>query len=132
MSLLYCCRIYVSEGGGSSVGLDRLRRLSLSLSSSSSLPPVLVSRPSPVHLIETRPDSEYDRTAFTLASREAEGIARAVGGLATQIIGETDGLRLDAAVKHPRLGVVDHISCHAVTRGRLRLWGGAFGSVNNM
>ncbi|KAL4443039.1 hypothetical protein ABPG77_008530 [Micractinium sp. CCAP 211/92] len=55
-------------------------------------------------------DAPYNRTAFTLVGAEVPALASAAVGLARAAL-ETVDMRSHAA-SHPRLGVVDHISCH--------------------
>ena len=63
-------------------------------------------------------DVEYNRTGFTLGVRvgaegdAAEPLGAAATALAERALSLVD-LR-DHAATHPRCGVVDHISCHAV------------------
>lgn len=58
-------------------------------------------------------DAPYNRTAFTLVGAEVPALASAAAGLATAALQAVD-MRGHAA-SHPRLGAVDHISCHPLT-----------------
>lgn len=55
-------------------------------------------------------DSPYNRTGFTLVGTSTPQLAAAVASLAHAALAVVD-LRCHAAT-HPRLGAVDHISCH--------------------
>ena len=58
-------------------------------------------------------DEPYNRSNFTLISRSSSGLANAAVTLARAALASVD-LRRHAAT-HPRLGAVDHISCHPLT-----------------
>lgn len=58
-------------------------------------------------------DPAYHRTSITLASRDQDGLQRAVLSVARAAMEAIDMRQHDA--QHPRLGAVDHISCHPLT-----------------
>jgi len=70
-----------------------------------------VARSSPmVALVNTFVDSPYHRTSFTLVSPFPDQVATTASRVAKAAIAAID-LRCHKAT-HPRLGTVDHISCH--------------------
>jgi len=89
------CNVYVSEGTDASV----IRRI---LDAASGTPGVA----NPYHFV----DAPYGRSSFTLVSREEGPLAECATRVAAAAASLLD-LRAHAAT-HPRLGVVDHISCH--------------------
>jgi glutamate formiminotransferase len=62
------------------------------------------------HVVWTFRDAAYHRTGFTLAAPRAAPLSAAVVALVGAAFSQLD-LRGHAA-SHPRLGVVDHVSCH--------------------
>jgi glutamate formiminotransferase len=90
------CQVYVSEGR------DAGRLAALRHVAEAAAPGAL--------LANTFIDSPYHRTSFTLLSRSAGGLAAAATALARAALAAID-LRAHEA-SHPRLGAVDHISCH--------------------
>jgi len=86
--------VYLSEGRNSEL-LELLRR---------------AAGPQCVHVFA---DVAYNRTGFTLASRDAGAVHDSVLRLASLAL-QTLDLRTHQAT-HPRLGVVDHVSVHAVS-----------------
>lgn len=62
-------------------------------------------------------DASYNRTGFTLVGLSVEAIVQGTAALSKKALSSID-LREHAAT-HPRLGVVDHISCHALQHGRI-------------
>jgi glutamate formiminotransferase len=85
--------VYISEG--------RDTRL-LSLLRSACGPPL-------VHVFA---DAHYNRTGFTLASASPDAVCSAVSRLCDVALSSVDLRRHEAS--HPRLGVVDHVSVHAL------------------
>jgi hypothetical protein len=89
------CNVYVSEGRCAQT-LDALQRAASSVPGAS--------------VVWTFRDTAYHRTGFTLAAARAAPLSAAVLALVGAAFARLD-LRTHAA-SHPRLGVVDHVSCH--------------------
>lgn len=68
--------------------------------------------PPAVFLLEEVPDAVYNRTSYTLAAREAAPLAAALGRIAATAAAQLD--HRAHCGSHPCLGILDHISCHAV------------------
>lgn len=68
--------------------------------------------PPPVFLLEEVPDVVYNRTSYTLAAREAAPLAAALRRIAAAAVAQLD--HRAHCGSHPCLGILDHISCHAV------------------
>lgn len=114
---LAACNVYISEGRNRLI-IQQLETLGRSFNDAL--------------LANVFMDNPYNRSNFTIVSRSAEGLAAAAITLARSALSALD-LRSHAAT-HPRLGVVDHISCHSL-QGTLddaaagaRLIGEALGS----
>lgn len=90
--------VYVSEGRRTVV-LDAIERVARDAS--------LKNR---VALVNVFVDREYNRTGFTLAGAHTDGIANTALDIAKKSLELIDFSTHDAT--HPRLGVVDHVSCH--------------------
>ena len=88
--------VYVSEGRNASV-VSRLRD-------------AVQTRDHVARLAHVFVDDAYNRTGFTIVSSSVDGLVRgamAVSTLALELVDLTKH-----AATHPRLGVVDHVSCH--------------------
>ena len=59
-------------------------------------------------------DDAYNRTGFTLVSSSVDGLVKGTMAVSTLAFEMVDLRRHDAM--HPRLGVVDHVSCHPLVR----------------
>ena len=59
-------------------------------------------------------DDAYNRTGFTLVSSSVDGLVGAAVAVSTSALDLVDLSRHSAT--HPRLGVVDHVSCHPLFR----------------
>ncbi|EIE23961.1 Formiminotransferase [Coccomyxa subellipsoidea C-169] len=94
------CNVYISEGLRSTL-VQQLKVCADKCISGSAL-------------VHTFVDKPYNRTGFTLVSPAPHELAGSVVRLARAAL-ETIDLRSHAA-SHPRLGVVDHISCHPLGR----------------
>ena len=93
--------VYVSEGR-SAVALSELERAARQACTGGvELATVFVDRP-------------YHRSSYTLVSTSAPALSAAAASLACRALELLD-LRQHSAA-HPRLGTVDHISCHPLTR----------------
>jgi len=95
------CNVYISEGQSSDV-ISQLQTVASTATPATSLANVFIDRP-------------YNRSNFTLVSRYPDSLAEAVVSLSRAALSEID-LQLHSAT-HPRLGVVDHISCHPLSHG---------------
>ncbi|KAI8464470.1 MAG: phosphatase 2C-like domain-containing protein [Monoraphidium minutum] len=98
--LLLGCHVYTSEGRDARV-VARLRELC------AAQPGVL--------LAASFVDAPYHRSSLTLVGRSADALASAVVTVAEAALAAVDLRAHDAT--HPRLGAVDHISCHPVPPG---------------
>ena len=96
--------VYVSEGRNAVV-LDKIEAIARKASTTR-----------PVALVNIFRDVEYNRTGFTFAGRDANDVTRSALEVASASLRVVD-LREHAAT-HPRVGVVDHVSCHAWDAGR--------------
>ena len=94
------CNVYISEGQDQKI-ISHLQNIAVTAAAPSSL------------LANVFIDRPYNRTNFTLLSRQPESLVHAAVSLSTAALEAID-LRSHSAT-HPRLGVVDHISCHPVT-----------------
>ncbi|BDA46386.1 probable formimidoyltransferase-cyclodeaminase [Coccomyxa sp. Obi] len=94
------CNVYISEGSKLAL-LEQLKGVA--------------STDTGTALVHTFIDKPYNRTGFTLASPGPQQLARTAVHLARAALAAID-LRLHSA-SHPRLGVVDHISCHPLGTG---------------
>lgn len=100
--LILACNVYISEGHNHII-IDRLKDLAASFRRTALLAHIFVDRP-------------YNRTNVTFLSRSSQDIAAAATTLSRAALSFID-LRSHEAT-HPRLGVVDHISCHPlIVRG---------------
>ena len=97
-----CSRVYVTEGRNKQL-LDRL-----AVFVASSLPGCVLAH---IHR-----DAEYNRTGFTLASYCGGTLANGAVELAKEAFREIKSGDFSAPAKHPRVGVVDHISFHPLPR----------------
>ena len=93
--------VYVSEGRRPAV-LDMLERTAREAAAA----------PRRVTLANVFRDAQYNRTGFTLAGADPDDVRQTVLALAGASLQQLD-LRLHDA-SHPRVGVVDHVSCHAL------------------
>ncbi|KAL4534716.1 hypothetical protein Ndes2526B_g05644 [Nannochloris sp. 'desiccata'] len=101
-NLLLACNVYISEGQSSDV-ISRLQTVASTATPVTSLANVFIDRP-------------YNRSNFTLISRHSDALAEAVVSLSLAALSEIDLGQHSAT--HPRLGVVDHISCHPLSHGK--------------
>ena len=92
--------VYVSEGRRPAV-LDMLERSAREAAASRR-----------VALANVYRDAQYNRTGFTLAGADIDGVRQTVLAVAAAALPQLD-LRVHDA-SHPRVGVVDHVSCHAL------------------
>ena len=69
-----------------------------------------------VALVNVFRDDAYNRTGFTFAGVEARDVREASLDVARASLREIDMRAHDAT--HPRVGVVDHVSCHALRGAR--------------
>ena len=97
--------VYVSEGRRTAV-LDVIERVAREATAPRR----------PVALVNVFRDAEYNRTGFTLAGRDVDDVRRAALDVAQVSLREVDMRAHDAT--HPRVGVVDHVSCHALAGER--------------
>ena len=98
-SIFTACNVYISEGKNAEL-LSRLESVAATTTAATALANVFVDQP-------------YHRTNFTLLSRSPESLAQTAVTLSLAALAALD-LRSHAAT-HPRLGVVDHISCHPLS-----------------
>lgn len=70
-----------------------------------------------VTLVNVFRDSEYNRTGFTLAGAVVDEVRGSALDIAKVSLQELDLSAHDAT--HPRVGVVDHVSCHALRGERM-------------
>ncbi|PRW56268.1 formimidoyltransferase-cyclodeaminase-like [Chlorella sorokiniana] len=96
--MYFACAVYVSEAREAAT-VERLERLARSASGAC--------------LANLFVDEPYNRTNFTLVGRSQPQLTAAVVALAQEALQLLD-LRQHTAT-HPRLGTVDHISCHPLT-----------------
>lgn len=93
--------MYISEGQSSDV-ISRLQNVASAATPATSLANLFIDHP-------------YNRSNFTLVGRHPDALAEAVVSLSRAALSEID-LQQHSAT-HPRLGVVDHISCHPLSHG---------------
>ena len=95
------CNVYVSEGRDKDL-LSQLEAVVKSLAPG-------------VHLGHVFVDTAYNRTGYTLVSSSVDGMVRGVVAVSKRALELIDLRRHEAT--HPRLGVVDHVSCHPLVDG---------------
>jgi glutamate formiminotransferase len=93
------CNVYISEGRDTTL-LDELEAEARSAS------------PGQACIVSQLRDPHYHRTGFTLGGRP-HGVATAAASLAVAALARLD-LRKHVGALHPRIGVVDHLSVHAL------------------
>jgi glutamate formiminotransferase len=99
--MIAACNVYISEGQNSDV-ITRLQTVASTAIPTTSLANLFIDRP-------------YNRSNFTLISRQPDALSEAVVSLSLAALLEIDLQKHSAT--HPRLGVVDHISCHPLSHG---------------
>ncbi len=97
--------MYISEGRRSAV-LDTIEHVAREATASRR-----------VALVNIFRDAEYNRTGFTLAGASVDDVRASVLQVAEASLQQLD-LRTHEAT-HPRVGAVDHVSCHALRGERL-------------
>jgi len=96
--------VYISEGRRTAV-LDVIEGIARK-----------ATRTRPVALVNVFRDTAYNRTGFTFAGADVDEIRVSALEVAEASLKEVDMRTHDAS--HPRVGVVDHVSCHSLTGGR--------------
>lgn len=104
MSRVLAAVVYVSEGRRANV-LDAIERVARAASSTNR-----------VALVNVFRDEDYNRTGFTLAGDRVDAVSRVALAVAARSLELIDFTAHDAT--HPRLGVVDHVSCHELAGAR--------------
>lgn len=94
------CHVYVSEGRRWPA-VERVTRAAMAAGARS---------PRNVFLARTFPDVDYNRTCFTFVADDPAELGTAVASVA-QVAAEVVDMREQEA-RHPRLGVLDHVSVH--------------------
>lgn len=109
------CNVYISQGRDerliqSLVG--EIEQVSLRLSSNNARD----RRSNYVALGHVFMDTSYNRTGFTLVASSMDAMVQGAVALSQKALSGIDLREHDAT--HPRLGVVDHISCHPLRSGK--------------
>ena len=106
------CNVYISQGRDESLIkclVDEITRVSHSFKGSHD------GQKNSMTLGHIFVDSSYNRTGFTLVGSSVDAVAQGAAALSHKALSCIDLREHDAT--HPRLGVVDHISCHPLRRG---------------
>ena len=106
------CNVYISQGRDESLIkslVDEITRVSHSFKGSHD------GQKNSLTLGHIFVDSSYNRTGFTLVGSSVDAVAQGAAALSHKALSCIDLREHDAT--HPRLGVVDHISCHPLRRG---------------
>jgi glutamate formiminotransferase len=103
------CNVYISQGRDEKLIQNLVKEISTMVSQIYTDTPI-----KPVQLGHVFVDTSYNRTGFTLVGSSMDAVVQGAAALSRAALSCIDLREHDAT--HPRLGVVDHVSCHPLRR----------------